>query len=87
MLQSVFVYDHKPVCERQARSCVIIYVCVVYVCVCVCACERAWLEGEWDNLPSSIIAVVTPIPVTPSAQAASTFKSSFGMPPAWPVLF
>ena len=40
-----------------------------------------------QSIPSSMIPVVTPLPVKPSAHAGSTFKSSFGIPPAWPVLF
>ncbi len=34
-----------------------------------------------------MIAVVTPLPLYPRAQAASTFRSNLGTPPAWPVLF
>lgn len=57
-----------------------------------------------QKLPSSIMAVVTFLPVIPCAQAnyrtlvqrkvmlftnlpASTFKSSFGLPPFWPTFF
>lgn len=39
------------------------------------------------HLPSSMMAVVTFLPVTPCAQAASTFKSRRGLPPFWPVFF
>lgn len=43
---------------------------------------------NWErHLPSSIMAVVTFLPVTPCAQAASTFKSSRGFPPFCPVFF
>jgi hypothetical protein len=45
---------------------------------------KSW---ELRHLPSSIIAVVTFLPVTPWAQAASTFKSSRGLPPFCPVFF
>ena len=38
-------------------------------------------------LPSSMMAVVTFLPVTPWAQAASTFKSNRGLPPFCPVFF
>ena len=34
-----------------------------------------------------MIAVVTRLPVKPLAQAAPTFKSNLGIPPACPVLF
>ena len=34
-----------------------------------------------------MIAVVMFLPVTPSAQAAATFKSNLGFPPFWPVFF
>ena len=38
-----------------------------------------WLSKK--VLPSSMMAVVTFLPVTPCAQAAATFKSNLGFPP------
>lgn len=52
---------------------------------------RSRLSGKKKKypfyVPSSMIAVVTFFPVTPWAHAASTFKSSFGLPPFCPTFF